>query len=493
MTEETFQSSFSKIATSEIQYDDLIRHVEFCRQIGRPFEAYRAWRLWCLQNPSDASGWANAAVAATNAGFRDEAVFCAVELFQLRSEYPDLELKALSLILSSATFASNLDQAKITLVSELYTNLLRQDRGLTQIPTFAPRAALPAKRRRRIGYFWDSFAKGSEFCFPFHHDRDRFEVIAVAPEPAPCPAEKIGVDRFVVYPEDDLFGAVRTIRTADIDVLVDLNGRGLSNYADLILEARVSPHQAIFGNFFCSVFSPSIDALIGDRAILEIIAQHKHSERLIPSSETFMSVRNPYLTPHHDKPVTSPRKYKYRIGSTGNHLKLSPTYMNLLVDILIAIPDSSFFYSYVPSQDHINYIKSIFANRGVDPDRVELFLQSEMDYYSALNEIDLAIDSIPYNGHLSTYELLAHGTPLWSLRGPRMTQRYGHMLIGHVGLPHQVFDRQEDLIADLVKNIKVKTPEASARLARRVADSGLGDPVRATRLFEASIEALISG
>lgn len=401
-------------------------------------------------------------------------------------------LFALSQILKSATFASNLDQERITSTSALYTQYLRRDPSLKQIPAFLQRKPITQEGKRRIGYFWNFFKNGAEFCFPFHHDRERYDVVAITPGAAPCAVEKLGVDSFIEYPTDDLFGAVRTIRAGEIDVFIDLNGRGGNNYSDLIVEARVAPFQTIFGNFFCSTFSPSIDALVGDRAILEIIAAHRHTERLTPLAEACMFVRNPFNPSHHSPSKILPRKYKYRLGTTGNHLKLSPVFITFMSRIMKQIPDSSFLYASLPYTEKGEYLRFLFRNEGIPDDRIELFSPNEIDYCSGINALDVAIDPIPYNGHLSTYEFLAQGTPVWSVRGPRMTERYGHMLIGHVGMTDWVFESQEELIATLSKNIQVKTPDAAALLRQRVAASALGDPARATRLLEDAIETSIS-
>lgn len=491
MSQEKFEASFARIRKPVILHDDLLEHVAYCHEIRRPFEAYRAWRLWCQQHPADPFGWMNAAVVAANGGFRDEAVICSIELLNMRPD-DDVLLFALSMILNSSTFAGNLDQEKITFISESYTRHLQKDKRLLQIPDFCEPPFTGSAKKRRIGYYWDFFDWGSEFSFPFHHDRERFEVVAVTPATEQCNVEKLGVDSVIKYPTDDLFGAVRTIRAGGLDLLIDLNGRGSNRYSDLILEARVAPLQAIFGNFYASCFSRSIDALIGDQAILEVISAHNHSEQLIPLAEACMPVRNPHHTNAPQQIIIPPRNYKYRIGTTGNHLKIGPVFIKFLSAIMRSIPDSSFFYTSLPFPEKEGYLKTYFQNEGISLDRVELLTESGLDYCSMVNEIDVAIDPTPYNGHLSTYEFLAQGTPVWSVRGPRMTERYGQMLIGHVGMTEWVFDSQEDLIASLAKNIQVKTPEASARLRRRVSDSALGDPARATRLMEDAIETLIN-
>jgi predicted O-linked N-acetylglucosamine transferase (SPINDLY family) len=492
LSDAIIEAFFAEAARSVIGHDEVVRQVNYCLEIGRPFEAYRTWRLWCGQYPAEPYGWLNAGATAANAGFHEEAIICALELFKIAPDDRQIMLRALSMSLISSTFASCLDQANITKVSNSYTKRLREDPQLRQIPDFSESGPAAGKRKRRIGYFWNYFDIGAEFCFPFHHNRDRFEVLAVTPSSKSFPAERLGVDRCIEYPDDDLLGAVRAIRAADLDILIDLNGRGDSNYADLILEARAASLQAIYGNFHASTLSPSIDALIGDRAILQIIAAHKHSERLIPLSEACMSVRNPHSGGHHERFNIPARPYRYRIGTPGNHLKLSPQFFKLIANILKKIEDSSFFYCHYSTDEISEYIRYSLFKENIPMDRIEIFSQYEIDYYSMINEIDVAIDSLPYNGHLSTYEHLSQGTPVWSLSGPRMTQRYGHMLIGHVGMSEWVFESQEELIASLAKNIQVKTPEAAARLRQRVSDSSLGDPARATRLMEDAIETLIS-
>lgn len=487
-----FNNSALNIQKSPIHQDDLVKHIEICKRHGLIIEAHRAWRTWCAQNPTNSWGWANAALSAYNAYFFEEAVFCASELLELHSGKIENDLFALSIMMQTGIFVSNMDQTRLNSICRDYSEILSQNPKLKQIPAFPIRKINSTHHKVKIGYSWNYFGRELEFCFPFHHNRDRFEVIAICPGAAPCPPDKIGVDRFLEHPVDDLDGAVRTIRASEIDVFIDLNARGVEIYSDMIVDARVAPVQALYGNFFSSVFSPSIDALIGDRAILEIIEQHEHTEFLIPLPETFMPIRNISHANQSPKPQIPPRRSKYRIGTTGNLLKLSPHFLELTSNILRAIPASTFLCGSFSTRDNIEYFKYFMKERGIGDDRLELFLHANIDYHSMIKEIDLAIDSLPANGHLSTYEFLSLGTPVWSLRGPRVNQRYGQMLMGHIGMSQWVFDSPEELIGDLVKNIRVKTPEDSARLAQRVADSGLDDPARATRLFEAAIETLLA-
>jgi predicted O-linked N-acetylglucosamine transferase (SPINDLY family) len=473
-----------------LRFERLSEHFALCNRLGLKYEVYRGWRIWCAQNPSNQSAWMNAAIAAWNARLAGEALYCASQLLAFDPVDPDYEQEALRIMASACPFSSAYDQAGMSTINRRYAAIVSaqaDDLGLTPLP-----ARRPTGERVRLGYLWSFFGVGTEFCFPFQHDRDRFEIIAVMPETATCTSGKIGVDQLLRFPANDTATANAVIRAAELDILVVLDGRGGSMEIDRLVETRLAPTQAYFGNFFASTFSPAVDALLGDRALIDTLRQGPSSETLIPIAEPIMPVRNPFFAAHDGTDRMPPRPRRFRLGTTGNTLKLSSDFMDLMAMILRRIPDASFYYGTFHSHEDCESARQQLQARGAPPESLELYPWVYGDYTSMINSIDLAIDAIPYNGHLSSYEFLSLGTPVWSLRGPRLTQRYGEMILGAVGERERLFDDAETLIATLVRDIRLNSAAERLALKKRVAASGLGDPVRATRLFEAALNELLA-
>ena len=337
----------------------------------------------------------------------------------------------------------------------------------------------------RIGYFWDFLGFGINCDFPALHDRNLYHVIGVTPARPERDLTDLGFDELIVYDP---------IRSAEIDLLIDLNGRGVNPVSDMIIEARVAGRQTMYANFFSSTQSTSIDSLIGDRILLDVLDPATTHEALVAIEEPIMAWRKASWTYGGPKSPVPARPRRYRIGTSGNAYKLSDIFLDLLARFLVRNPDCSFFYHSCASAHYKSDLEARLVSRGVNVEQLELFIMGQIDYTNGICAMDAAIDAFPCNGHLSTVEYLSHGTPIWTLRGDRLTQRYGAMILGHIGLDENVFTDGACLIDDLSRRLAVKAPASAAALAARVEASRIADPRRATHLFEMAIETcLLSG
>lgn len=477
-----------------LRFEQLNEHIQLCNRLGLMIEAYRAWRFWCTQSPNDSFAWANACIAAWNARLAGEAIFCASQTLSISPLDPGYEQIALLIMTGASAFSNAFDQSGIVGLNRRYSSVIAFEAGKLGVAPHSDGAKgilTSSTGQLRVGYLWSFFGVGTEFCFPFHHDRNRFHVIAVMPDSRVCAKELIGVDEILAFPLDDIVTANAIIRAAKIDILVVLDGRGGSTAIDILIETRLSPVQTYFGNVFASTFSPAVDALIGDRVLIDELKKGQGNEHLIAVAEAMMFVRNPFFIPQNSTEILPPRPQKYRIGTTGNTLKLSSDFMDLIAKILIRIPDSSFFYGTFYGREDCELARQQLQSRGVSPDQLELYPRSQSDYAAMIKSIDAAIDSIPFNGHLSTYEFLSQGTPVWSLRGPRLTHRYGEMILGAAGLGDYVFDSADALVEALAVRIEVTSEESRRAIKEKLAESQMGDPLRATRLMEAALETTL--
>jgi predicted O-linked N-acetylglucosamine transferase (SPINDLY family) len=100
------------------------------------------------------------------------------------------------------------------------------------------------------------------------------------------------------------------------------------------------------------------------------------------------------------------------------------------------------------------------------------------EHLESYNQIDLALDSYPYNGTTTTCEALWMGVPTISLSGSQIQSRIGASLLTQVGLEHFSVTKPSEYIALALQ--LYKSPEKIARLRSqlraRVQASSLLDP-----------------
>lgn len=91
-----------------------------------------------------------------------------------------------------------------------------------------------------------------------------------------------------------------------------------------------------------------------------------------------------------------------------------------------------------------------FRRVGGDPDRLELRPFSA-DYLTQYNDIDIALDTAPYNGGLTTCDALYMGVPVITLAGSSHGSRYGATLLKSVGLPELICDSNRSYVSKAVQ------------------------------------------
>ena len=121
----------------------------------------------------------------------------------------------------------------------------------------------------------------------------------------------------------------------------------------------------------------------------------------------------------------------------------------------------------------------VLAQGGIAPDRVELRHDSPSleEHLAQYNDIDIALDTFPYNGTTTTCEALWMGVPVVTLAGARHAGRVGASLLGILGHPEWVTENRENFT------------EACVRLAmdrdrRRTLRKSLREEVLASRLMD---------
>src|SRR5687768_6341206 len=94
-------------------------------------------------------------------------------------------------------------------------------------------------------------------------------------------------------------------------------------------------------------------------------------------------------------------------------------------------------------------VAACFEAHGVAPERLDLrpWAAERAEHLDAYAEVDVALDTFPYNGTTTTCEAIWMGVPVVTLAGEAHMSRVGATLLGSVGLEDLVATDTDDYVA----------------------------------------------
>lgn len=274
--------------------------------------------------------------------------------------------------------------------------------------------------------------------------------------------------------DEDVAAAVRADR---IDVLVDLAGHSAGGRPRLF-SARCAPLQVGYLGYLHPTGLAAMDAVVGDRWTLPGAGGG--------GAEAPLRLAGPLwaFVPSSDvPPVPARRPGAVRFGSFNHLAKLSPATVSLWARVLSACPGSSLTLCAIglADTDVRTRVLRRFIAAGVDPTRVVL-LPPEFDaarFLARHDEIDVALDPLPFNGGMTTLQALWQGVPVLTWPGERMAARIGASMLASIGLPEFIARDADDYVGIAAKF-------AAAPDALRDIRAGLRDRLRGSPLLDAA-------
>ncbi len=190
-------------------------------------------------------------------------------------------------------------------------------------------------------------------------------------------------------------------------------------------------------------------------------------------------------------PLPAVRNGFVTFGSFNGSQKIHPQVVSLWSAVLKAVEGSRLMMKCTGGEDPglIEYYLRQFENEGIQRDRVQirgwLLPQRHLDPY---NEVDVALDTFPFNGCITTLEALWMGVPAVTLKGQTLVSRVGLTILGRMGLGRLVSEttgQYVDTAAGLARNLPALAKIRSS-LRSRMAASPVCDADRYTREMESA-------
>ena len=357
-------------------------------------------------------------------------------------------------------------------------------------------------KRLRIGYVSSEFRQHSVAYFiePVlaHHDHEHFEVFCysnnlIEDEATACVKSHADHWRCIAGLSDEQ--AAGSIRSDGIDILIDLNGHSGSNCL-LAFARKPAPVQVTWLGYPNTTGLSAMDYRITDRfADPPGMTERFHSEELVRLPECFSCYQQPDDAPGVSALPARERGY-VTFGSFNNLAKITPEVLAVWARILLAVPDSRLVIKNpaLGGGDVQQTICKAFTELGVASERLELLGldPSRKAHLERYRNIDIGLDTFPYNGTTTTCEALWMGVPVVTLSGRSHAGRVGVSLMSSLKLTELISRTTEDYIALAAQLASDREHLEMLRkgLRTRMAHSPLMDAQHFTKNLEQAYRAM---
>ena len=242
----------------------------------------------------------------------------------------------------------------------------------------------------------------------------------------------------------------------NIDILLDMNGHNTGGRPSLFAQ-RLAPLQISWLGYPSTTGLRNMDFCITDRIADPVgLNDDFYSEALLRLPNGFLCYE-----PLSTAPDVSPRlgtddRHTIRFGSFNSLAKISEQTLDCWAAAMHAVADSTICLKrqQLRNEGTRQYFLNEFEKRGIENDRVILLkstssIEQHLDEY---NNIDIALDTSPYNGTTTTLEALWMGAPVISLLNDTHASRVSASILSRLDLA-ELAVRSAQEFADCAQNL----------------------------------------
>ena len=364
-----------------------------------------------------------------------------------------------------------------------------------------PERILDPKRKLRIGYVSGDFVRHPVgFLLRDilrHHDGKQFEVhcfsMAIRPE------EVLQELREAAHTWEDIFHLnddelASLIDKANIDILIDLSGHTALNRLP-VFARRPAPVQVEWIGYFHSTGMAQMDYFITDPFTTPPDNGQLFSEVPVYLPQTRFCYGPPEYAPEVQAAPFEKNGF-ITFGSFNRLPKLTDEVIAAWSQILLGAPHSRLVIKSGALTEELvkERLLSRFANQGIAKERVELREgSSHIGMLTEYGDIDIALDTFPFNGGMTTMEALWMGVPVVTIAGNTVVSRQTVSVLTNIGLADELaFAETAAFVAGTIAlaGCPARLAELRASLRDRMASSPLRDSTRFTRDLENLLRAM---
>jgi predicted O-linked N-acetylglucosamine transferase (SPINDLY family) len=272
-----------------------------------------------------------------------------------------------------------------------------------------------------------------------HHDRERFEVHAIALNPGADERLRLSVEHWHDVAKLSDLEIAQRMRTLQIDIAVDLNGHTIGARPGIFAH-RAALIQVSYLGYAGTSGAPYMDYLVADDVVIPHADERWYTEHVIRLPGCFM--------PNDSQRAigAAPTREQAGLPADGlvfcaftNAYKINPPLFDIWMRLLREIPGSVLWLRSMGPEPKDNLLREAAA-RGVDAQRLVFapHVASIAEHLGRHQLADLFLDTLPYNAHSTACDALWVGVPVLTCVGRTFAARVAASVLTTAGLPELI-------------------------------------------------------
>ena len=281
-----------------------------------------------------------------------------------------------------------------------------------------------------------------------NYDKNKFEIVLFLNNPKEDQSTenfKNLVDKTINISNLNNVDALNRSRELKLDIMVDLMGYTSRQRLELF-KNRMAKKQVIWMGYCNTTGLKNMDYIISDPNLIYSNEKNLYSEKVIYLPKIWNAHCGFDFERKENPPPFVKNKY-FTFGSFNNFDKINPDVVSTWSKILKKIDNSKLVLKTSTKRFATKRLKQLFEKNDV-LESVE-FINKVPEFKKHLenyNNIDIALDTFPYNGVTTSFEAIWMGVPVLTMAGYNFNSRCGESINKNLGMERLIAKDEDDYV-----------------------------------------------
>ena len=286
-----------------------------------------------------------------------------------------------------------------------------------------------------------------------NYDKEKFEIVLFLNQiQEDITSNEISrlVDKVINVGKLNDLKAFNTIREFNLEIMIDIMGYTSRNRIELF-KNRMAKKQAIWMGYCNTTGVKNMDYIITDPNLIYENEKNLYSEEVIYLPEIW-NCHSGFNFKRKENPPPIIKNNFITFGSFNNPAKMNETVIDCWANILKNIKNSKLIIKCANKERKLDRIEKLFKTRGV-LDSVIFYTRIDKveDHLNLYKEIDIALDTFPYNGVTTSFEAIWMGVPVLTMAGYNFNSRCGESINKNLNMEYLIAQNEDEYVTKAVE------------------------------------------